>query len=210
MIPNPEGVKPYIPGTNLVGARFGRLVVTSRAPSSSSAKCSRWVCRCDCGGETIAQRGSLLRSHTQSCGCLRVIVATKHGQGAKRTPIYRVWKYMRARCFSRKNKEYVRYGGRGITVCARWSSFENFYADMGDVPGGMQLDRIDNNGNYEPGNCKWSTIIEQANNRRNNRIIEFGGHVLTVAQWTRKLGLKPTTLYVRLYKGWSIERALTT
>ena len=118
---------------------------------------------------------------------------------------------MAKRCNNPKDKRYKNYGGRGIKVCDRWHKFENFYADMGDKPMGMSIDRINNNGNYAPENCRWATPFEQANNTVKNRKIIFKGKTLTVAQWSRELGIKRTTLSGRLNNyGWSTEKALTT
>ena len=124
--------------------------------------------------------------------------------GMKGTKIYRIWQAMLARTrYGRKD-----YAGRGIVVCDAWHKFENFYADMGDVPEGMSLDRIDNNGNYEPSNCRWASHTEQMNNKRNNVFIEWNGKKQTVRQWERELNMKPTTLRSRLKYGWSLEKAM--
>lgn len=122
----------------------------------------------------------------------------------KGTRTYNLWQAMLARTrYGRKD-----YAGRGITVCDSWLKFENFYADMGEAPTGMSLDRIDNNGNYEPSNCRWATHTQQMNNRRNNVFIEWDGKKQTVRQWERDLGMKPTTLRSRLRNGWSLEKAM--
>ena len=105
---------------------------------------------------------------------------------------------MMARCFDQSNKKYDNYGGRGITVCDQWLQFENFYADMGERPKGLTIERIDNNGHYESGNCRWATWKEQANNTRRNRRITFGGESLTLTEWARRLSISPSTLHGRL------------
>jgi hypothetical protein len=131
--------------------------------------------------------------------------------GYAKTPTWHAWTHMRARCRNKNARDYARYGGRGITVDPRWESFENFLADMGERPDGHSLDRIDNNGNYAPGNCRWAKEITQQNNKRSNRHLTFDGREQTVAEWARELGIKPVDkLYRRLYRGWSIEQALTT
>ena len=113
------------------------------------------------------------------------------------------------RCTNPKNASFKSHGNRGIRVCARWrDSFQNFLQDMGEKPPGTCLERIDNNGNYEPGNCKWATFKEQANNRRSNRLITFEGVTLTLAQWAQKINITPETLHERL-KRWPLEKALT-
>jgi len=117
---------------------------------------------------------------------------------------------MRERCRNPKNKKFQHYGARGISVAARWNSFENFLADMGEAPPGLTLERDDVNGNYEKDNCRWADQKTQQNNRRNNRRIEFRGETLTLSQWAERLGLKEATVRNRLDRaGWPVERALT-
>ena len=124
--------------------------------------------------------------------------------GMKGTKIYRIWQAMLARTrYGRKD-----YAGRGIVVCESWKKFENFYADMGDAPDGLSLDRINNDGNYEPLNCRWATREQQNRNKRNNVFIEWNGKRQTVREWERELGMKPTTLRNRFRMGWPIERAM--
>jgi len=118
---------------------------------------------------------------------------------------------MKSRCVNRNDPAYYKYGGRGITICERWLKFEDFLTDMGDRPEGLSLDRIDNNGNYEPGNCRWATRKEQANNRRNSLKITFNHKTQTLAQWSQELNIKFTTLWARINKHkWSVEKAFTT
>src|SRR5690606_34445144 len=134
-----------------------------------------------------------------------------HSSSGKLTPTYSAWTGMLTRCRNPKDKNYENYGGRGITVCNSWLDFPAFLADMGEAPPGMSLDRIDVNGGYEPGNCRWATADQQSNNKRNNVFFEFQGERLTAPQWARKLGMKRVTLERRLnFYGWSIEKALTT
>ena len=117
---------------------------------------------------------------------------------------------MKERCLNPNHKSFNRYGGRGITICQRWlDSFQNFLDDMGTMPIGMSLDRKDVNGNYEPGNCRWATSEEQANNKANNRVLEFKGKKQTIAQWAREVGMSREALRHRLNAGWSSEDALT-
>lgn len=132
----------------------------------------------------------------------------KHGMYGSKT--YNSWWAMKQRCNYPKHIEFPRYGGRGINLCARWESFENFLADMGERPEGMTLDRIDPNKDYSPENCRWASRVEQANNCRSNRMLEHNGDCKTLAQWGRELGLNPLVIGKRLRRGWSISRALST
>jgi hypothetical protein len=161
---------------NIVGKRFARLLVVSRAPGLTKSGKPHWKCRCDCGSVHFVDGRDLRRGHSRSCGCLRAETAPrnnppKHGhtrrQGRDRsTPEYLSWKSMIQRCFNPKATGYDRYGACGISVCDRWRLFENFLADMGERPAGHSLDRIDNDGDYEPGNVRWATREQQANNKR--------------------------------------------
>lgn len=126
------------------------------------------------------------------------------------TRAYWAWANMKSRCFNPNNIRFHRYGERGITVCDRWMSFESFYADMGDCPPGMTLDRIDNDGNYEPGNCRWATVREQSQKTSRIRFLTFNGETLSLAEWARRLGIRANTLTMRLNTyGWPLEKALT-
>jgi hypothetical protein len=137
------------------------------------------------------------------------IESTTHGR--TNTSAYWRWRAMIQRCTNPKNSQWTSYGGRGIAVCERWRTFENFYADMGDPPPGMSLDRIDVNGNYEPSNCRWATFSRQARNLRKTPMLTFNGETLPLIDWAERLGINFRTLHSRLKKrGWTVERTLTT
>lgn len=146
----------------MTGRKFGMLMVLGRAARAGAGTDAWWLCRCECG-QTVAACGSQLRRSVKtSCGCSRF----KHGQ-ANQTPEYHAWEGMKQRCLNPSNAGYERYGGRGITVCDRWMEFGNFYVDMGSRPGPeYSIDRINVYGNYEPGNCRWATPLEQQRNTR--------------------------------------------
>lgn len=126
------------------------------------------------------------------------------------TKIYRTWASMKERCNNPNYQYYHRYGGRGIIVCDQWNVFENFYKDMGDKPEGLQLDRIDNDGNYCKENCKWSTPKENSNNASFNNVLEFNGKKQSVSRWAEELRINRNTLFARIFNGWSVEKTLTT
>lgn len=153
---------------DLTGKRFTRLTVIKVSGKDAAHK-TLWLCACDCGNESIVAAGNLTSGTSKSCGCLKSdrIKETKtiHGRGTK-DPTYGTWYSMRQRCRNPNNHKYKYYGGRGITVCKRWDAFLDFLADMGERPAGRTLDRIDPDGNYEPGNCRWATPREQRLNQR--------------------------------------------
>lgn len=129
--------------------------------------------------------------------------------GLTGTPAHLVWSGMMGRCYVPTNAAFVNYGGRGIIVCPRWHTFENFLSDIGQPPLGKQIGRINNDGNYEPVNCKWVTRLENARNKRNTRWMTFRGETLSLAEWAEKLGWSYDALRIRVSQGWSVEKTLT-
>lgn len=168
----------------LTGQRFGLLTVLGPAPD----RARYWRCRCDCGSpERRVNQYLLIRNETVSCGCISRLRLWEMNQnrvkhGMRNTPVYRTWNKMRNRCNNANDDKYHLYGGRGIKMCDRWDDFLAFYEDMGDRPLGMSLDRIDNDGNYEPRNCRWITQKQQCNNRRGNRLGWHDGKLLTASE----------------------------
>lgn len=157
---------------DITSQRFGRLIAIEPTDKRSWGGVI-WHCVCDCGNECFVNLGNLRGGSTRSCGCLGKECARRTGKthishGLSQESIYKAWHGMIQRCENPNNKAYKNYGGRGIAVCERWHKFENFYKDMGECPGGLTLERINNDGNYELKNCKWATYEEQNNNRRPN------------------------------------------
>jgi len=187
------------------GNRYGKLVVLRRATGEGRSRRSYWECLCDCGTMKVVFGDSLRQGCTSSCGCAHHAHLVTHGKTGTR--VYRIWKAMQTRCFNRNTKVWPRYGGRGITVCDRWMKFENFYADMGDPPAGFSIERVDNNGNYNPSNCKWIPLGEQALNQSRTIKIDVGGEVLTITELSKVVGASCLALYKRILNTGSIYGA---
>ena len=199
---------------DLSGIRFGRLLVLKldeMVRRKSGGTLAMWLCKCDCGNTHISQSYPLTSGATKSCGCLQreltSIKSRTHGMSKTRT--YRSWAGMVNRCSNKTNKDYRDYGGRGISVCEQWKYFENFLLDMGEAPLLSSIDRIDNNGNYEPKNCRWATAEDQAKNKRTSRLITFNGETLNITDWARRLAITDSSLRQRI-AAHGIESALTT
>ena len=192
-----------------VGQEFGRLRVVRRAENSKQGQ-SRWECKCSCGGVIVATGGNLAKGGYMSCGCAKI----KHGHARRglRSPEYMAWAGIVDRCESPSCLAYARYGGRGISVCERWRySFETFLADMGRKPApGHSIDRVDNDGDYEPGNCRWATRSQQNRNRSSVIWITANGERLTATDWSRRLEGDDTLVHHRLGLGWTEEEAVLT
>jgi len=202
--------KPITPGT-----RFTRIVAIG--PHKRIEKGNRWrwhvFCRCDCGKELWMDEDSLRSGNSKSCQCIKVInmkkLATTHGHsaGRKRTQVYQVWVGMRQRCRDSKDRFWHRYGGRNITVCERWQTFENFVEDMGPGKRGWTIERVQNDSGYCLQNCVWAQLIHQARNRSNNRIVTVGGKTGCVAALAEHFKISNAVVRNRLHSGWSVEDA---
>jgi hypothetical protein len=193
---------------NLTGKRYGRLIVIGLSPKKSGRK-SYWACKCDCGN-TLAVRGDMLKNgNTRSCGCLKreqdKINLSKFHKGYH-TPnrLYDIWNNIKGRCLNQNDKNYYRYGGRGIKIYPDWihdySKFRDWAFNNG-YKKHLTIDRIDNNGNYEPNNCRWATMKEQANNRRSNINVFWNGDTHTLAEWSEIYSINYGTLRDRYYRG---------
>jgi hypothetical protein len=202
---------------DLTGRRFGFWTALSPIdeplpPHSHGRTRRKWLCRCDCGHESEVQVYRLLYGDSRSCGCRRIELQSPsvRTHGRTLTPEHRAWIGLRGRCTKPSSKLYPQYGGRGITVCPEWDSFEQFLADMGPRPSDdHSIDRIDNNGPYAPWNCRWATVKEQGANRRSNRLITFNGETKCAAAWAEEFGLRRELFHSRLKAGWSVKDALT-
>jgi hypothetical protein len=170
-----------------------------------------WQCLCKCGKTRAVPEYRLKGGYTKSCGCLKrgqnPPIRIKHGMSSYSG--FKVWESMMRRCFNKNDKDYPSYGGRGITVCDKWKNPANFAKDMGEKPLGCSIERIDVNSDYCPSNCRWATPLEQGANKRNNRIIELNGEKLHLAEWSRRLGISPSTVINRLNAGMDPALALT-
>ncbi len=201
---------------NLINTRFGKLTVISFShifKKEGRTNSKMWNCLCDCGNTTIQSTSELNYGRVKSCGCLKKdgSRSVTHGQtrGGSFTPEYRAWQNMRTRCYNPKATRFEDHGGRGIGVCDKWRKFSNFYADMGDKPSILHsLERIDNNGNYEPSNCRWATAREQASNRRNSVRITYNGITMIMADWVRHLWLKDSNTLKSYIKRNGVEKAM--
>lgn len=198
---------------DLTGCRFTRLIVLSQESNRSGH--TYWLCACDCGNQCSAAGDMLLNGHHKSCGCLRrellITRSTKHGAKPRSgaSPTYNSWMNMLRRCNNPNHPRYADWGGRGITVCERWRDYRNFLTDMGEKPPGTTLDRRDNDGNYEPGNCRWATPAEQAAHTRSTKLTPEAVRKIRVLSTTgltmtaigRQLNLDRHTVAKALWQG---------
>lgn len=206
---------------DLVGKKFGRLTVLKYVKNDECNQ-AMWECLCICGNISVVRGYSLRSGRAKSCGCLRNEAskkrATVHGlyynkDGGQRR-LYKIYHGMKKRCLNKKSKEYKDYGGRNISICDEWiNNFENFYnwAIENGYHKKFSIERINNNGNYEPNNCTWIPRPNQNKNKRDTIRIEFDGKNLTLNEWSKKIGISHSALYLRIKKyKWSIEKALST
>lgn len=197
---------------DLTNMRFGRLRVIERTTNSPCGTV-RWLCECDCGAITKPSGQSLKSGITKSCGCMhKEIIArnsTKHGDS--KTRLYKLWTGLISRCYNKQNASYLRYGGRNIAVCDEWLydylAFRTWAVKHG-YRNNLTIDRINNDGNYSPDNCRWANHVTQNNNTNRNRRLTYDGRTQTLAQWAAEYGVPYNRLYTRIYRGWDIERAL--
>lgn len=196
---------------NLTGKTVGQIQVIELYGRSGSGRnlVTLWLCKClNCNREFTSKTGSI---NSGSVGCLPCSHKANETHGMWTSKEYRSWQCIRQRCYNPNHHNYKLYGARGIVVCDSWrDSFESFFEDMGYAPSkNHTIDRIEVNGNYEKSNCRWATMKEQSNNKRNNTYLTFKGETLTQKQWCERLGLKESTVHNRLLDGMSVEEALT-
>lgn len=196
---------------DISGFRFGRLIVMevshSYRPNRHSATKLYWHCICDCGTRCVVHGASLRRGETQSCGCYMRdrCIETSTTHGLSYSTEFDIWNMMIQRCHNPRNQAFHNYGGRGISVCQDWrDSFEAFYSHVGPRPKGHSIDRIDNDGNYEPGNVRWATRSQQSQNRRKTVHVIYNGENVTLQELADRLGVQRTTMYARYRTGVNI------
>lgn len=199
---------------DLTNQTFGRLRVISYSHTTKDGR-AMWLCNCSCGNQKITSSKDLKRGTIQSCGCLRKEVVSKRQKthGLSESRLYYIWSTMKRRCETAKSEKARKdYLERGITVCKEWHDFSIFqkWALNNGYSENLTIDRINNNGNYCPENCRWVNQKTQQNNKRNNVRLTYNNKTQTIAQWADELGMKYNTLDERLRKGWSVERAFTT
>ena len=204
------------PRVDIAGKRYGRVLIERFAgwyKTRGGREIPYYWAKCDCGKRFLKSGNAAWVS--VSCGCLAIerlrqsCLTHGHTIGRSMTPTYRKWAAMMTRCFNPNVEKYAIYGGRGITVCPAWLTFDGFLRDMGESPSGMMLDRIDNDKGYGPENCRWVTPYESTCNRRCSRVIEFNGRRRLLTEWARDAGVSHSTLHRRLKAGWPMDQALS-
>jgi hypothetical protein len=200
---------------DLSGKKFNKLTIVSLNKDRSSKKRKLWNCVCDCGNKKVCDGENVKSGKIKSCGCILGESLIK-GWDRRRQftkeekPFRHIWKLMMRRCYNSADHVYRHYGARGIKVCEQWHDYWQFKEDMWPRPQGLTLERIDNDGDYCPENCKWATVLEQGNNRRTSRKITMNGETKTIPDWCRDYGVsKVSTVRQRLDRGWNLQDALT-
>lgn len=197
---------------DMTNYKFNGCTVLKRVENKGKHVC--WLCVCKCGNEFVVRGTDIRTGNTKSCGCLNKKLAgdraRKHGNRNSR--LYNIWNNMKMRCSNINSINYKNYGERGIKVCDEWlDSFENFYkwSMNSGYDDTLTLDRIDNDDDYKPNNCRWSDYTQQERNRRNNHILEYNNEKHSIAEWSDITGIPYSSLWSRIKKGWSVEKALT-
>lgn len=194
---------------DLSGLRFGKLTAV-RAVSWSPTK---WIAKCDCGQEVVVMQGNICNGHTTSCGCNRISlhsVTHGHNRGRKPSRTLQSYRHAKSRCVNTDDPKYPDYGGRGIKMCNEWvADFSVFLRDMGECPHGTTIDRIDNDGDYEPSNCRWATKSQQSRNKRNNVLIVHNGQRMIAKDYAKEVGKDYSSLLSRLKRTDTIEKVAT-
>lgn len=203
---------------NIIGMKFGRLTVLKEIEKNKNLR--TFECICECGNKKIVFKKYLKNGDTRSCGCLKIeylknkSIGLKHGMS--RTKFYKMYDSIKKRCLNKNNKDYKNYGGRGIKICNEWlnkeNGFINFYnwAIENGYKEGLTIDRINNNGNYEPNNCRWVTNKEQQRNTRNNVFLTYNGETHCLSEWAEILGLTDSCIKGRYFRNLPIEKILST
>lgn len=200
---------------NLIGKKFGRLEVISRVGYNYELHTTIWECKCTCGNIKNVSTTSLKSGRSLSCGCLRSEVSSERSKihGDSNSRLYSIWNGMKNRCYDKNIPIYKNYGGRGITVCDDWKNSYATFKEWSIINGyadDLSIDRIDNNGNYEPSNCRWATFSQQCNNRRSNVLITYNGETRTATEWSKIIGIKSSIIARRKKRGWTDKECIET
>jgi len=198
---------------DLTGQKFGRFTAIETAGKTKNGQ-YKWSCECDCGETVVVQGGNLTSGASRSCGCLQRELTSKRSKthGLRHHPLYMVHHMIKARCYNKRNKDYKHYGARGIEMCPEWKEdFQTFYdwAMANGYEEGLTVDRVNNDGPYEPSNCQLIGQAAQKRNTRRSRMLTYKGKTQCMAAWAREAGVHPENLLYRLSNGWSVEEALT-
>ena len=202
---------------DLTGDKFGYLTAIRMANERTRNGRIQWECVCECGNHVIVPAHKLRCGEVKSCGCHKYDCNHRSKKAKNNPRLYNVYCSMKKRCNTPTSDHYSDYGGRGITICDEWKNFdafcdwalENGYNEDADKFE-CTIDRIDNSKGYSPENCRWVSMLEQSNNKRNNRLLTYNGKTQTVSEWSREYGFKNNVITQRLERGWSVEKTLST